>query len=87
MALRVGPEIAGILSEPDHASGSPYASLVVAIDSLISAVWRALEGAAASDPRQALLAMVSQRRQSRRGQLLPTLVVRPDVGVEHRSGP
>ena len=42
-----------------------YAALVVAIDRRISAVWRALEGAAASDEAGRLYsAMVSQRRQS-----------------------
>src|SRR5687768_7948542 len=44
-----------------------YAALVVAIDHRISAIWRALTGAAASDPQAGRLyvAMVRQRRGSR----------------------
>jgi hypothetical protein len=54
-----------VFAEPDPANQlARYAALVVAIDRRISAIWRALEGAAASDPEAGRLyvSMVRQRR-------------------------
>src|SRR5687767_1329428 len=61
-----------------------YAALVVAIDHRISAIWWALEGAAASDPEAGRLyvAMVRQRRGSMQeaAQLFAEAgALRPDV--------
>jgi AcrR family transcriptional regulator len=67
VALIDRPEIADVFAEPDPAKQlAMYAALVVAIDRRISAIWRALEGAAASDPEAGRLhvAMVRQRRGS-----------------------
>jgi len=61
------PEIKAMLAEPDHAEQlAMYARLVVGIDRRASAAWRALEGAATSDPEAAKLyvAMVEMRRQA-----------------------
>ena len=61
------PEIKAMLAEPDHAEQlALYARLVVGIDRRASAAWRALEGAATSDPEAAKLyvAMVEMRRQA-----------------------
>lgn len=61
------PEIADLLAEPDHAKRlAMYAALVVSIDRRISAIWRALEGAAASDPEARRL-HTTTIRQRRRG--------------------
>jgi hypothetical protein len=67
VALIDRPELADVFAEPDPAKQlAMYAALVVAIDHRISAIWRALEGAAASDPEAGRLyvAMVRQRRGS-----------------------
>ena len=88
VALSDRPEIAGILTEPDHGKQlARYASLVVSIDSRISAVWRALEGAAASDAEAGRLysAMVVQRRHSMQeaAQLFADAgALRPDVDAD-----
>jgi hypothetical protein len=51
VALIDRPEIADMVAEPDPAKQlAMYAARVVAIDRRMSAIWRALEGAAASDP-------------------------------------
>jgi AcrR family transcriptional regulator len=87
VALIDRPEIADMLAEPDPAKQlALYAALVVAIDRRIAAIWRALEGAAASDPEASRLyvAMVRQRRQSMQeaAQLLANAgALRPDVDV------
>jgi AcrR family transcriptional regulator len=61
------PEIADLLAEPDHAKRlAMYAALVVSIDRRISAIWRALEGAAASEPEARRLHTTTSR-QRRRG--------------------
>ena len=76
-----------MVAEPDPAKQlAMYAALVVAIDRRISAIWRALEGAAASDPEAGKLyvAMVRQRRQSMQeaAQLFADSgALRPDVDV------
>jgi AcrR family transcriptional regulator len=65
------PEIADLLAEPDHAKRlAMYAALVVSIDRRISAIWRALEGAAASDPEARRL-HTTTIRQRRRGMQEP----------------
>ena len=65
--LKDRPEIADLLAEPDHAKRlAMYAALVVSIDRRISAIWRALEGAAASDPEARRLHTTTSR-QRRRG--------------------
>ena len=87
VALIDRPEIADMVAEPDPAKQLVmYAALVVAIDRRISAIWRALEGAAASDPEAGRLyvAMVRQRRQSMQeaAQLFADSgALRPDVDV------
>ena len=65
--LKERPEIADLFAEPDHAKRlAMYAALVVSIDRRISAIWRALEGAAASDPEARRL-HTTTIRQRRRG--------------------
>jgi len=60
------PEIADLLAEPDHAKRlAMYAALVVSIDRRISAIWRALEGAAASDPEARRLHTTTIRQRRR----------------------
>jgi AcrR family transcriptional regulator len=67
VALKDRPEIADMVTEPDPAKRlAAYATVVVGIDRRLSAVWRALEGAAASDPGAGRLyaASVRQRREA-----------------------
>ena len=62
-------EIADVVAEPNPAKRlAKYAAVTVGIDRRISAVWRALEGAAASDPEAHRLhaALVRQRRRTQR---------------------
>ena len=88
VALIDRPEIADLFAEPDSANRlAMYAALVVAIDRRIFAIWRALEGAAASDLEAGRLyvAMVRQRRLSMKeaAQLFADAgALRPDVDVE-----
>ena len=88
VALKDRPEIAALMAEPDPARRlAMYAALVVAIDRRISAVWRALEGAAASDPEARTLyaAMVRQRRQSMQEAaelFADSGALRPDIDVD-----
>jgi TetR/AcrR family transcriptional regulator, regulator of autoinduction and epiphytic fitness len=88
VALKDRPEIADLMAEPDPAKGlAMYAALVVAIDRRIAAVWRALEGAAASDPeaRRLYAAMVRQRRQSMQEAaelFADSGALRPDIDVD-----
>jgi AcrR family transcriptional regulator len=82
------PEIKAMVAEPDHAQRlAMYAALVVGIDRRVSAAWRALEGAATSDPEAAKLyvAMVEQRRGAMReaAQMFADAgVIRPDIDVD-----
>ena len=82
------PEIKAMLAEPDHAEQlALYARLVVGIDRRASAAWRALEGAATSDPEAAKLyvAMVEMRRQAMHeaAQMFADAgALRPDLDVE-----
>jgi TetR/AcrR family transcriptional regulator, regulator of autoinduction and epiphytic fitness len=88
VALMDRPEIAALMAEPDPAQQlAMYAALVVAIDRRISAVWRALEGAAASDPdaRRLYATMVRQRRQAMQeaAELFAASgALRPDIDVD-----
>jgi len=80
-------EMADLVAEPDAATRlAKYAALVVRIDRRIFQVWRALEGAAASDPEAERLhtALVRQRRRSMQDAALlfaEAGVLRPDVDV------
>jgi AcrR family transcriptional regulator len=82
------PEIKAMLAEPDHAEQlALYARLVVGIDRRASAAWRALEGAATSDPEAAKLyvAMVEMRRQAMHeaAQMFADAgALRPDIDVD-----
>ena len=82
------PEIKAMLAEPDHAEQlALYARLVVGIDRRASAAWRALEGAATSDPEAAKLyvAMVEMRRQAMHEaaqMFADTGALRPDIDVD-----
>ena len=82
------PEIKAMLAEPDHAEQlAMYARLVVGIDRRASAAWRALEGAATSDPEAAKLyvAMVEMRRQAMHeaAQMFADAgALRPDIDVD-----
>jgi len=82
------PEIKAMLAEPDHAEQlAMYARLVVGIDRRASAAWRALEGAATSDPEAAKLyvAMVEMRRQAmdEAAQMFADAgALRPDIDVD-----
>jgi AcrR family transcriptional regulator len=86
--LRDRPEMAELLGEVDPAKRlARYAAMVVAIDRRISAVWHALEGAAASDPEAGRLhtAMVRQRRRAMQeaAQLFADAgALRPDVDID-----
>lgn len=63
------PQIAGLRSEPDAAVMlAGYAALVTTINQRIAGVWRALEDAAASDPkaRQLHERLLEQRRSAMR---------------------
>jgi AcrR family transcriptional regulator len=81
-------EIADVVAEPDPAKRlAMYAAVAVGIDRRISAVWRALEGAAASDPEAYKLhaALVRQRRRTMQdvAQLFAKAgALRPDIGVD-----
>ena len=88
LPLRDRPEMSDLLDEPVPATQlAKYAAMVVGIDRRISAVWRALEGAAASDPEAGRLhiAMVRQRRRAMQeaAQLFADAgALRPDVDVD-----
>jgi AcrR family transcriptional regulator len=82
------PEIADLLAEPDVATRlAKYAALTVEIDRRLFDVWRALEGAAASDPEAQRLyaALVDQRRRSMQDaaeMLAADGALRPDVDAD-----
>lgn len=86
--LRDRSEMADLLAAPDPATRlAKYAALVVRIDRRIFQVWRALEGAAASDPEAERLytALVRQRRRFMQDAALlfaEAGVLRPDVDVD-----
>lgn len=67
--LGARPEIAALRSEPDAARMlTGYAALVTTINQRIASMWRALEGAAASDPqaRELYETLIEQRRSAMR---------------------